>query len=63
MDIQKLTITELKALGFDQLRELQRVQTNINLIEARIAELEREQDGAVKPNDPSPRPTRSSDTK
>jgi hypothetical protein len=63
MDIQKLDIKELKSLAYDQLRELQRVQTNINLIEARIAELEKEQHGDNESNTNDTRPTRTGDTK
>lgn len=37
--IEQLTIEELKVIGFDQMNELARVQQNIQLINARIAEL------------------------
>ena len=36
MDITKMTITELKALAYDQLVELERVQTNIKAINEQI---------------------------
>jgi len=51
MQIEKMTVTELKALCFDQLGELQRVQNNINLIQARISELEKEQNGTEDKKD------------
>jgi len=51
MDIQKLNITELKALAYDQLKELTRVQQNLQIIEARIIELEKEQNGTAQTED------------
>jgi len=36
MDITKLTIEQLKALGFDQMVLLQQTQNNLNLILAEI---------------------------
>lgn len=44
-----MTIEELKALGYDHLMELTRIQTNIQLINARIEVLTKEQ----KPKDES----------
>ena len=51
IDINKLTITELKALAYDQLKELTRVQQNLQVIEARIIELEKEQNGTAQTED------------
>jgi len=51
MDIQQLDITSLKALAYEQIVELQRIQTNINLIQDRIIELEKEQNGIEKTED------------
>lgn len=39
MDITKLSITELKALAYDQLAELERVQANINALNTQISNL------------------------
>lgn len=36
---EQLTIEELKSLAYDQLIELNRVQKNIQILEARIAEV------------------------
>ncbi len=36
---EQLTVEELKALAYDQLLELNRVQKNIQILEARIAEV------------------------
>lgn len=46
MNIEKMKIEELKALCYDQYKELTRVQNNINLIEQEIAK--KEQDGILK---------------
>ncbi len=37
--IEQMTIEELKSLGYDQMNELARVQQNLQIINARIAEL------------------------
>lgn len=44
MDIEKLSITELESLAYRQLIVLQQTQNNINLIQARIAELQKKED-------------------
>ncbi len=36
---EQLTVEELKSLAYDQLIELNRVQKNIQILEARIAEV------------------------
>jgi hypothetical protein len=41
MDISKLTETELKALGYDLAVQLQRIQNNLRLIEARLLEIQK----------------------
>ena len=51
MDILKMNLEQLKSLGYDQILELQRVQNNINLIQARISELEKEQNGTEDKKD------------
>ena len=40
MEISKLTLTELKALAYDQIAELERIQANLRVINARITELQ-----------------------
>ena len=42
MDIEKMTIQELKALAYDQLVLLQQTQNNMQLLENRIKLLEKE---------------------
>lgn len=37
IDITALTIEQLKALAYDQLQEMARIQANINLLQAEIA--------------------------
>lgn len=37
--IEQMTIEELKAVGYDQMNELARVQQNLQIINARIVEL------------------------
>lgn len=37
--IEQMTIEELKALEYDQMNELNRVQQNLQIISARIVEL------------------------
>lgn len=37
MDITKLSITELKALGFDMVAELERTQQNLRTVNAELA--------------------------
>lgn len=39
MDLTKLSITELKALAYDQLIELERIQVNLNVINTQIKTL------------------------
>ena len=48
MNIETMKIEELKVLAYDQLKELTRVQQNLQVIEARIIELEKEQNGTTK---------------
>ena len=38
MDIKKFSLTELKAMAYDQLAQLEHIQQNIRLINAEIAE-------------------------
>ena len=42
MNIDEMTIEQLKALAFDQVTERDRITNNLNIIVAKIAELERE---------------------
>lgn len=37
--LEQMTIEELKAIGFDQMNELARIQQNLQIINARIQEL------------------------
>lgn len=37
--LEQMTIEELKAVGYDQMNELARVQQNLQIINARIVEL------------------------
>lgn len=41
MEISKLTLTELKALAYDQIVQLERIQANLRIINARIEELQK----------------------
>ena len=43
MDITKLTISELKALAYDQIVLLNQTQANLNAIQQEIAKREKEQ--------------------
>lgn len=42
MDLKTQTIEQLKSLAYDQIRELQRIQQNIALIEQELAEREKQ---------------------
>lgn len=44
-----MTIEELKALGYDQMNELNRVQQNLQIINARIAELSKVKENNERP--------------
>lgn len=41
MEISRLTLTELKALAYDQIVQLERIQANLRIINARIEELQK----------------------
>jgi len=42
MNIDEMTIEQLKALAFDQVTERDRITNNLNIIVAKIAELEKD---------------------
>lgn len=43
MDITKLTLVELKSLAYDILAELERLQNNLRIVQARIVEVSKEE--------------------
>ena len=43
MELEKMTIEQLKALAFDQIVERDRAQQNITIITNRIAELQKDE--------------------
>ena len=49
MEISNLSITELKALAYDQLVQLERIQANLRIINARIEELQKQEDEKKQP--------------
>lgn len=49
IDITKMTIIELKALAYEQVKELNRIQQNIQLIEAELEK--RKQSKVEEPKD------------
>jgi len=49
MEISKLSITELKALAYDQIVQLERIQANLRIINARIEELQKQEDEKKQP--------------
>jgi len=44
MNIDEMTIEQLKALAFDQITERDKINNNLNIIVAKIAELEAKSD-------------------
>jgi hypothetical protein len=46
-DISKMTLEELKALGYDQIVEQSRIQQNLQLINTEIAKRAEKSSGAV----------------
>lgn len=49
MEISNLSITELKALAYDQIVQLERIQANLRIINARIEELQKQEDEKKQP--------------
>jgi hypothetical protein len=50
MDLKKMSKTELEALGYNQIKELQRIQYNIQMIEQELDKKNKEEEEKeVKP--------------
>jgi len=43
MDLKKMSVAELKALGYDEMKRLEQSQRNIQIIEAQIALKQKEE--------------------
>lgn len=51
MNINEMSVTELKALSYDFIVEIERLQQNLRIVQARINELSQENKKPVKETD------------